>query len=205
MKNLEEEYKKSQQEEMPDLWNKIESGLPEKRQKSKKILPVTRYMRIVAAAVFVAVLIPGVLYLTEGGYRRTDSEKDSVLDMAGQYQTAEDSVQKEDAFDNEAYPDSDMASADEAPEDAAPVILEENNAEELKDCVENLWEEYMEVAGNAKEGTSTVYILRTADGREYRAVLSHMVTAEIETGKEYLFVLKAEEGEGWEYRIEEVK
>lgn len=41
MKNLKEEYKKSQQEEMPDLWNKIEAGLPEKRQKSKKSYPLS--------------------------------------------------------------------------------------------------------------------------------------------------------------------
>lgn len=49
MKNLEQEYKNSQQEEMPDLWDRIEAGLPEKK-KPVFFMSANRYLGIAAAA-----------------------------------------------------------------------------------------------------------------------------------------------------------
>lgn len=56
MKNLEEEYKNSQQEEMPDLWNRIEAGLTEKK-KPIPLLSATRYLGIVAAAAALLLIV----------------------------------------------------------------------------------------------------------------------------------------------------
>lgn len=65
MKNLENEYKKSQTEEMPDLWNRIESGLP--RGRKSRIL---RLMAVYggAAAALLLLLVSAGLFLQRDLY-----------------------------------------------------------------------------------------------------------------------------------------
>lgn len=77
MKNLEEEYKNSQQEEMPDLWDRIEAGLPEKK-KPLPFLSATRYLKIGAAAAALLLLVS--LGLWSG--RQFSSKNASDISMA---------------------------------------------------------------------------------------------------------------------------
>ncbi len=62
MKNLEDEYKRFNQEETPDLWNRIEAGLTDKKAKPKKNIRTFKYASVCAAAVLLAILLPS-LYL----------------------------------------------------------------------------------------------------------------------------------------------
>ena len=80
MQNLEEAYKKVMQEEVPDLWARIEEKLPEKKKK-KKIISITRYMGLAAAALFLCVLIPGVISITRGA-KSADSATAERADVA---------------------------------------------------------------------------------------------------------------------------
>lgn len=87
MKNLEEAYKKSQQEEIPDLWARIEEKLPEKKKK-KKIISITRYLGVAAAALFLCILIPGVLRIA-GGAKSADSSNEMAYDTAANFENAD--------------------------------------------------------------------------------------------------------------------
>ncbi|MCH5274464.1 MAG: hypothetical protein J1E65_01400 [Lachnospiraceae bacterium] len=70
MKNLEQEYKNSQQEDMPDLWNRIETGLPEKK-KPIPFLSVTRSLGIVAAAAALLLLVSLGLWSGRGSTEKS--------------------------------------------------------------------------------------------------------------------------------------
>lgn len=62
MKNLEDEYKRFLQEETPDLWNRIEAGLTDKKVKSKKNIFTFKYASVCAAAVLFAILLSGLYF-----------------------------------------------------------------------------------------------------------------------------------------------
>ncbi|MCH5270142.1 MAG: hypothetical protein J1E83_05280 [Lachnospiraceae bacterium] len=79
MKNLEEEYKNSQQEEMPDLWNRIEAGLPEKK-KPLPFLSATRYLKLGAAAAALLLLIS--LGLWSGRQFSSKNASDMSMNMS---------------------------------------------------------------------------------------------------------------------------
>lgn len=109
MKKLDEEYKKACAEETPDLWNRIEAGLPQKTEQTAKekdraaASPQTqssaskagtgtqtqaairkvwmRYGAFVAAAVMVLVTVPGLLRMTQAGNTAENAAPMSVQDM----------------------------------------------------------------------------------------------------------------------------
>lgn len=109
MKKLEEEYKKACAEETPDLWNRIEAGLPQKTEQTAKekdraaASPQTqssaskagtgtqtqaairkvwmRYGAFVAAAVMVLVTVPGLLRMTQAKNTAENAAPISVQDM----------------------------------------------------------------------------------------------------------------------------
>lgn len=62
MKNLEDEYKRFLQEETPDLWNRIEAGLTDKKAKPKKNIFTFKYASVCAAAVLFAILLSGLYF-----------------------------------------------------------------------------------------------------------------------------------------------
>ena len=63
MKNLEDEYKRFNQEETPDLWNRIEAGLTDKKAKPKKNIFTFKYASVCAAAVLLALLLPSLYFM----------------------------------------------------------------------------------------------------------------------------------------------
>ena len=92
MKKLDEEYKKACAEETPDLWNRIEAGLPQKTEQTAKagngaltqaaIRKVwIRYGAFVAAAVMVLVTVPGILRMTQAKSTAENAAPMSVQDM----------------------------------------------------------------------------------------------------------------------------
>lgn len=109
MKKLDEEYKKACAEETPDLWNRIEAGLPQKTEQTAKekdraaASPQTqssaskagtgtqtqaairkvwmRYGAFVAAAVMVLVTVPGLLHMTQARNTAENAVPMSVQDM----------------------------------------------------------------------------------------------------------------------------
>lgn len=109
MKKLDEEYKKACAEETPDLWNRIEAGLPQKTEQTAKekdraaASPQTqssaskagtgtqtqaairkvwmRYGAFVAAAVMVLVTVPGLLRMTQARNTAENAAPMSVQDM----------------------------------------------------------------------------------------------------------------------------
>lgn len=103
MKKLDEEYKKACAEETPDLWNRIEAGLPQKTEQTAKAdtepakeqaraaaAPQTqaairkvwmRYGAFVAAAVMVLVTVPGLLRMTQAKNTAENAAPMSVQDM----------------------------------------------------------------------------------------------------------------------------
>lgn len=109
MKKLDEEYKKACAEETPDLWNRIEAGVPQKTEQTAKekdraaASPQTqssaskagtgtqtqaairkvwmRYGAFVAAAVMVLVTVPGLLRMTQAKNTAENAAPMSVQDM----------------------------------------------------------------------------------------------------------------------------
>lgn len=109
MKKLDEEYKKACAEETPDLWNRIEAGLPQKTEQTAKekdraaASPQTqssaskagtgtqtqaairkvwmRYGAFVVAAVMVLVTVPGLLHMTQAKNTAENAAPMSVQDM----------------------------------------------------------------------------------------------------------------------------
>lgn len=126
MKNLEAEYKNSINEEMPDLWGRIEASLPAKKVRR---FPINRYASVAAAAVFLALVIPGSIYLMN----QTDNAKgmnfaaDSVSPMEKGYMA-----------ETAKYDQAENAAAAEMPMDGA--------AEEVWDA-ENAFDTDMAVNG----------------------------------------------------------
>lgn len=72
MKDLEQEYKKQVQEEMPDLWNRIEPNLAPKKKKPwiRWYAPLTS---VAAAALVLLAVMPGLLNLQRMGQDNTSA------------------------------------------------------------------------------------------------------------------------------------
>lgn len=120
MKNLEKEYRKAFDEEMPDLWGRIEANLPAKKVRR---FPVNRYASVAAAAVFLALLIPGSLLLMNGSSKssernRMDTEEPEFFadtnDMAGNSNGMEEELE--------------MAQADTVARDSMEEMVAEENS-----------------------------------------------------------------------------
>lgn len=86
MKNLEDEYKRFNQEETPDLWNRIEAGLTDKKAKPKKNIFTFKYASVCAAAVLLVILLPSLYFMGLHGrnYAADTAPQNNMLpDAAG--------------------------------------------------------------------------------------------------------------------------
>ena len=91
MKKLDEEYKKACAEETPDLWNRIEAGLPQKTEQTAKagngaltqaaIRKVWMRYGAFVAGVMVLVTVPGLLRMTQAKNTAENAAPMSVQDM----------------------------------------------------------------------------------------------------------------------------
>ncbi len=121
--NFEEAYKAEVQQNIPDLWNRIESGLPEKEvqtnlnhksnKKKKNPYAWMKWASLAAAAVLVIVLIPAMLGI---GVLSMMSEKSSSADTAMNESAAEQMVVTDGTAEEEIKMESaDMESVAETP------------------------------------------------------------------------------------------
>lgn len=132
-KNLEEEYREMIEREAPDLWNRIESELPDRRKKRRVRLP---YIRFAAGAAAAAVIVCVSFPLVNAGNEQRESTHAAVesLQQAGNKR----SMQHEEAG-NEAVPEPAAAGGDTAltGQQDQDVPAEIN----FKDDAEEAWEE----------------------------------------------------------------
>lgn len=184
MQNLEEIYKKSQQEETPDLWARIEEKLPEKKKKHK-FLVRTPYMGMAAAALFLCLLIP-VTQRMAGTKKNADSTA-MVFDETGN------------GVEENGY---EMAVSDKQEESES--VACESAEDKLSGGAGRLCGD-MTVMETVQCDGYQVLVLCTADATEYRAYLAETVDAVPEIGKNYEFVLQEQQGEEWNYAVVEIK
>ncbi len=208
MRNLEEEYKKSQYEKTPDLWGKIEAGLPEKRKfPGKKRL--IRYMGLAAAALFLCVLIPVFLNMGSRDMTNESQSYDSAMPMdetdnAASHprednKAAQDSTEQETSFGSEQI-ESDQDNPGWETENS--MLQDSASMEDMVSCIVR---ETLEVSGSAQQGGCTVYTLSASKGQTYRAVFLEGTEQELLTGESYVFTLNEVDAEEWEYVIQAVE
>lgn len=222
MKDLEQEYKKQVQEEMPDLWNRIEPNLAPKKKKPwiRRYAPLTS---VAAAALVLLAVMPGLLNLQRMGQDNT-----SAADCAPRAEKTEGYAQEaaeENGEDSCGAPQM-FAAADgvETGTTGAGAVTEGAAAEEMNDtaAVQETDEEsavlkteYSEDITAEDAGmtvTVTVVSVDEADGRTVYtltdgekfaclAVAGEEVVP-LEKGKMYLVTLRGEDAEAWRYVVE---
>ncbi len=222
MKDLEQEYKKQVQEEMPDLWNRIEPNLALKKKKPwiRRYAPLTS---VAAAALVLLAVMPGLLNLQRMGQDNT-----SAADCAPRAEKTEGYAQEaaeENGEDSCGAPQM-FAAADgvETGTTGAGAVTEGAAAEEMNDtaAVQETDEEsavlkteYSEditaedagmtvtvtVASVDEADGRTVYTLTDGEKFACLAVAGEEV-APLEKGKMYLVTLRGEDAEAWRYVVE---
>ena len=177
MKNLEDEYRKSQQESIPLLWDRIEKKLPEKKKK-KKIVFFSPYLGICAAAVLLFLLVPNLFHLVEGSSlsESTPQEKsaESFMVTEGEEQTARDeSLENEDATILNGYQENEG------------IMKQESGAESPvgEMC------EIMKVTAYSETNDLQIITLERADGSMLQAFLANEIDLMPQIGESYLFTV----------------
>lgn len=214
MKNLEEAYKKSQQEELPDLWNRIEAGLPEKKKKKSILLSVLPYCSVAAAALLLAVLVIPPL-----SRQSVNESPDTAMDMASQdFYNGDDiewngaissSQTAEPEFEAEGAQNADISAEDkdtalDRVEDSeslneAPIMEDATAPEVSYITVQLLVSEAAETEGGS------IYTLTDAGSTIFLAFYANDLDSTLVIGENYIFTLREEAGEGWEYVIEGIE
>ena len=151
MKKLDEEYKKACAEETPDLWNRIEAGLPPKTEQTAKAdtesateqyraaaAPQTqaairkvwiRYGAFVAAAVMVLVTVPGLLRMTQAKNTTENAAPMSMQDMTAAGENTTGMAETAQNTGNTEYADTFSGECDDAySEEAQNGPAQENTA-----------------------------------------------------------------------------
>lgn len=90
-RDFRQELKRSQQSEIPDLWNRIEAGLPEKKKNAAYSLPWHKWAPVAAACLCLAVVFP-VLVMQNGKRSGKMSDSAGVPEMANEMAVQEGSA-----------------------------------------------------------------------------------------------------------------
>ncbi len=232
MKDLEQEYKKQVQEEMPDLWNRIEPNLAPKKKKPwiRRYAPLTS---VAAAALVLLVVMPGLLNLQRMGEDNTSAadcapraEKTEGYAQEAAEENGEDSCGAPQMFaaaDGEVMGASgagavtEGAAAEEMNDAASvPEADEKEAAEESGDGEKSVLKtEYsQDITAEDAEITVTVTVasMDEVDGRTVYTLtngekfaclaVAGEEVAPLEKGKTYLVTLRGEDAEAWRYVVE---
>lgn len=228
MKKFDEEYKKACAEETPDLWNRIEAGLPQKTEQTAKAdtepakeqpwaaaAPQTqaairkvwiRYGAFVAAAVMVLVTVPGLLRMTQARNTAENAAPMSVQDMTaakenttGMTDTEGIAADSADTAFAEAFPgECDDAYSEEAENGAA---VENSSATEMLPGVSSM--ELKVTAVEEYDGYELVSAV-SGDGMfETKAVFPEEVKKKLDftltEGEYYTFTLRQDTDKDFPY------
>ena len=157
MENFEKEYRKMIQEEMPDLWNRIEAGLPEKKKKTRtgKVL---RYSGLAAACLCGVILIPAMMFLLTGN-------KSEQTDRAAGESAAENMAAVEESAEEG------MAAVEESAAESVAAV-EESAEEGMAAVGESAAESMAVVEKSAEENTGGTGIHAGAAEDEAEILLS---------------------------------
>lgn len=164
-KNFEEEYKALANEELPDLWNRIEAGLTPKNTalleekadkqiiKGKKVISFFyKYRTAVAAAVCAVVIIPAVIVLGRTGRSKSWESADESAPADMNYSVARDEAAAvaeeaaEEVMDDSAEETADFAAGERA-EGGITNMAQAKSYDMAEDAAEDL----MENAGKRME------------------------------------------------------
>lgn len=194
-KNFENEYRKKIQEETPDLWNRIEEGLTEKKTEKQvvefqaktrrsKILKISSFA---AACVCLAIILP-VFVFTEKNYDQNSATAETVESAESAEPIVADA--SEDETWEEAAADEDMAVIEE-PLEELESATEETAVEEIG-AIET---KYMKVSiqGYTQSETSIIYemIVEENDngefdlGTELKMEADESFVTDLKNGKRY--------------------
>lgn len=219
MKKLDEEYKKACAEETPDLWNRIEAGLPQKTEQTAKagngaltqaaIRKVwMRYGAFVAAAVMVLVTVPGLLRMTQAKSTAENAAPMSVQDMTaakenttGMTDTEGIAADSADTAFADAFPgECDDAYSEEA-ENGAGAAVENASATEMLPGVSSV--ELKVTAVEEYDGYELVSVV-SGDGMfETKAVFPEEVKKKLDftltEGEYYTFTLRQDTDKDFPY------
>ena len=232
MKDLEQEYKKQVQEEMPDLWNRIEPNLAPKKKKPwiRRYAPLTS---VAAAALVLLAVMPGLLNLQRMGQDNT-----SAADCAPRAEKTEGYAQEaaeENGEDSCGAPQM-FAATDGGQTGAsgAGAVTEGTAAEEMNDTAAVQETDEKEAAGESADEENavlkteyseditaedagmtvrvTVASVDEADGRTVYTLtdgekfaclaVAGEEVVPLEKGKMYLVTLRGENAEAWRYVVE---
>ena len=232
MKDLEQEYKKQVQEEMPDLWNRIEPNLAPKKKKPwiRRYAPLTS---VAAAALVLLAVMPGLLNLQRMGQDNT-----SAADCAPRAEKTEGYAQEaaeENGEDSCGAPQM-FAATDgvETGTTGAGAVTEGTAAEEMNDTAAVQETDEKEAAGESADEENavlkteyseditaedarmtvrvTVASVDEADGRTVYTLtdgekfaclaVAGEEVVPLEKGKMYLVTLRGENAEAWRYVVE---
>lgn len=232
MKDLEQEYKKQVQEEMPDLWNRIEPNLAPKKKKPwiRRYAPLTS---VAAAALVLLAVMPGLLNLQRMGQDNT-----SAADCAPRAEKTEGYAQEaaeENGEDSCGAPQM-FAATDgvETGASGAGAVTEGTAAEEMNDTAAVQETDEKEAAGESADEENavlkteyseditaedagmtvrvTVASVDEADGRTVYTLtdgekfaclaVAGEEVVPLEKGKMYLVTLRGENAEAWRYVVE---
>lgn len=197
MKNLENEYKKSQQETVPDLWNRIEAGLPPKKKKLP-IAKITPILGVCAAAVLCIILVPGLM-------KQPKAEADLLMSAAPK---AESSMNHSMSFATNEEMNDGMAAAEPEMESA----LEDNsmiddevlvNQEEMKNSEIEVLQEKMTLVEVSVTNDNYTWKLQRENGDIILAKVSEAITLSPVLSTKYLITLKVSSDE--EYQVVQVE
>lgn len=210
MKNLEDEYKRFHQEETPDLWNRIEAGLTDKKAKPKKNIFTFKYASVCAAVVLLVVLLPGIYFLGRNSRNAADMAPQNMaadtVDGDGDGKDAAGGGDRNSApasgFESEAESSASDGIADSAESTDSAEGCEVGAANIPMETQKEQPSGEMEVADTEQQDGCTVYYLRTKDGQIVSAIPAEGLNTRLQIGKTYLFTLRASEKEAWEYVIE---
>lgn len=232
MKDLEQEYKKQVQEEMPDLWNRIEPNLAPKKKKPwiRRYAPLTS---VAAAALVLLAVMPGLLNL-----QRMGQENTSAADCAPRAEKTEGYAQEAAEENGEDSCDAPQmfAAADgvETGTTGAGAVTEGTAAEEMNDTAAVQETDEKEAAGESADEENavlkteyseditaedagmtvrvTVASVDEADGRTVYTLtdgekfaclaVAGEEVVPLEKGKMYLVTLRGEDAEAWRYVVE---
>jgi len=204
MQNLEEAYKKAMQEEVPDFWAQIEKKLPEKKKK-KKIISITRYMGLVAAALFLCVLVPGMISITRGAKSAdsaTAERADVALDEAYDAGSSADYEAKYDAMAEWGMEEDGATAAGTFNDTAEQLAPMEPETESLKESVQEDMTVNNSVQSADTAGDESMYDAATPVGVEGLSI--SLTVEEIVQGDGYkVLVLSAADGNLFKAYMEE--
>lgn len=198
---LEQAYQAQREQEIPDLWDRIEQGFEEetKQLKRNKRNIRTRYM-VLAAAVVLAIVIAVPILMLESGGKKSEEVHDNGMHMNVMEDTQADYDVAESAEEAKGAAESAAQSADDATE-CPDDDLQMSDEEYATDGTENTDMENEDMSENADSEEPYMYLLAgddvIPDGsyEDIRCILLQEVNADGEYGNRVYVDLDDEEGD----------